>query len=87
MRRGDIKRIFLANRFKEKDQGNGVMDLNPYVYEAADALLREAMPGDFWLSLGILMGFASRPEHRGDPDVEQALGAMITFLQKNNIVQ
>lgn len=37
-----IKEIFLANGFKEKDQGNGVVDLNPYVYTAARALLAAA---------------------------------------------
>lgn len=35
----EIKRIMLAHGYKEKDQGNGVMDLNPYVYEAARALM------------------------------------------------
>jgi len=40
-----IKEIFLANGFKEKDQGNGVVDLNPYVYTAARALLAAADDG------------------------------------------
>lgn len=39
MLNAQIKAIFLASGFKEKDQGRGVMDLNPYVYEAARALL------------------------------------------------
>ena len=34
-----IKKIFLLNGFKEKQQPNGEVDLNPYVYEAARALL------------------------------------------------
>lgn len=38
MNNAQIKAIFLANGFKEKDQGDGRMDLNPYVYEAARAL-------------------------------------------------
>lgn len=37
-----IKAIFLAAGFKEKDQGEGRMDLNPYVYDAARALLSVA---------------------------------------------
>lgn len=39
MTREQIKAVFLANGFKEKDQGEGRMDLNPYVYDAARALL------------------------------------------------
>lgn len=35
-----IKKIFLLNGFKEKQQPNGEVDLNPYVYEAARALLK-----------------------------------------------
>lgn len=35
-----IKKIFLLNGFKEKQQPNGEIDLNPYVYEAARALLK-----------------------------------------------
>jgi len=37
-----IKAIYLAAGFKEKDQGDGRMDLNPYVYDAARALLATA---------------------------------------------
>lgn len=36
-----IKAVFLANGFKEKDQGEGRMDLNPYVYDAARELLTD----------------------------------------------
>lgn len=39
MNNDQIKTIMLANGFKEKDQGDGRMDLNPYVYAAARALL------------------------------------------------
>lgn len=42
--RDRIKRIFLAKGFKEKEQGNGERDLNPYVYEAAITLLNSYMP-------------------------------------------
>lgn len=38
----DIKRIFLENGFKEKTQPDGSIDLNPYVYDAALALLEFA---------------------------------------------
>lgn len=41
MNREKIKAIMLANGFKEKDQGGGVMDLSPYVYAAAEAMLAE----------------------------------------------
>lgn len=34
-----IKRIALANGFKLKKQSNGEMDLNPYVYDFARALI------------------------------------------------
>lgn len=36
-----IKEIALANGFKLKEQPNGEMDLNPYVYEFARALFVE----------------------------------------------
>lgn len=36
-----IKEIALANGFKLKEQPNGEMDLNPYVYEFARALFAE----------------------------------------------
>lgn len=36
-----IKAVFLANGFKEKDQGEGRMDLNAYVYDAARELLAD----------------------------------------------
>jgi hypothetical protein len=39
-----IKAIFLANGFKEKDQGDGHMGLNPYVYDAARALISAFAP-------------------------------------------
>jgi hypothetical protein len=46
MDRARIKEIFLAHGFKEKLQERGLLtsmwDLNPYVYEAAEALLKEA---------------------------------------------
>lgn len=35
-----IRKIFLENGFKEKQQPDGSVDLNPYVYEAARALLK-----------------------------------------------
>lgn len=40
MTNDQIKEIALANGFKLKEQPNGEMDLNPYVYEFARALLR-----------------------------------------------
>lgn len=39
-----IKQIALANGFKLKAQPDGIMDLNPYVYEFARALLASQMP-------------------------------------------
>lgn len=39
MNKQDIKALYLAHGFKEKRQPDGSMDLNPYVYEAAQALI------------------------------------------------
>lgn len=39
MNNARIQAIMLANGFKLKDQGEGRLDLNPYVYDAAQALL------------------------------------------------
>ena len=41
MTNDQIKEIALANGFKLKEQPNGEMDLNPYVYEFARALFVE----------------------------------------------
>lgn len=49
MTREQIKAIYLANGFKEKDQGEGRMDLNPYVYDAARALLTAQLADLGWL--------------------------------------
>lgn len=40
-----IKEIALANGFKLKEQPNGEMDLNPYVYDFARALFAECDKG------------------------------------------
>lgn len=47
MNRDHIKAVLLANGFKEKPQADGQLDLNPYVYEAVEALLGEPIG---WLS-------------------------------------
>ncbi|WP_151960882.1 hypothetical protein [Acinetobacter bereziniae] len=39
-----IKELALANGFSLKEQASGNMDLHSYVYEFANALLREATP-------------------------------------------
>ena len=39
MTNDQIKEIALANGFKLKEQPNGEMDLNPYVYDFAKALM------------------------------------------------
>ena len=39
MNKATIKRIALANGFKLKKQPGGEMDLNPYVYDFARALI------------------------------------------------
>lgn len=39
-RKEKIKQIALANGFKLKEQPDGSIDLNPYVYDFAEALLR-----------------------------------------------
>lgn len=42
MHNDEIKELALANGFKLKEQPDGSMDLNPYVYQFARALLSEA---------------------------------------------
>lgn len=39
-----IKELALANGFSLKEQASGNMDLHSYVYEFANALLKEAIP-------------------------------------------
>ncbi len=41
--RADVKKLALDNGFKLKDQGDGVMDLNPYVYSFAEALAHKVI--------------------------------------------
>lgn len=41
MTNDQIKEIALTNGFKLKEQPNGEMDLNPYVYDFARALINE----------------------------------------------
>lgn len=43
MNKQDIKALFLAHGYKEKPQPDGTIDLNPYVYEAAEALIRRVV--------------------------------------------
>lgn len=40
MTNDQIKEVALANGFKLKEQSDGTMDLNPYVYEFAHALMK-----------------------------------------------
>lgn len=49
MNNEQIKAVLLAHGFKEKDQGDGRMDLNPYVYDAARALLEGPRQHFQWL--------------------------------------
>lgn len=42
MNREDIKALALANGFSLKEQPNGEMDLNPYVYQFAEALAKKS---------------------------------------------
>ena len=42
MNKKQIKDLALSNGFKLKEQPSGKMDLNPYVYDFADALLAKA---------------------------------------------
>lgn len=39
MNKEQIKQLALANGFKLKEQANGTLDLNPYVYEFTKALI------------------------------------------------
>lgn len=41
-----IREIFLSNGFKTKQQPDGSVDLNPYVYDAARAMLAAATAPD-----------------------------------------
>lgn len=45
MTNDQIKEIALANGFKLKEQPSGEMDLNPYVYDFARALLADRVAG------------------------------------------
>lgn len=42
MNKQQVKELALSNGFKLKQQPSGEMDLNPYVYDFADALLAKA---------------------------------------------
>ncbi len=63
MNKKQIKDLALSNGFKLKEQPSGEMDLNPYVYEFASALIakanervkeleKELQPDMFWNSDG-----------------------------------
>lgn len=43
MRKEDIRELALANGFKLKEQPDGTLDLNPYVYDFARAILGSAV--------------------------------------------
>lgn len=43
MNKDQIKALALASGFKLKPQPDGTMDLNPYVYDFAEALIIESM--------------------------------------------
>ena len=51
MERNKIRELALANGFSLKEQASGNMDLHSYVYEFANALLKEATPEGFVLEL------------------------------------
>ena len=64
-----IKELALANGFSLKEQASGNMDLHSYVYEFANALLREATPEGFVLmpiKPTETMVMAVAKEHEGD---------------------
>ena len=42
MNKAKIRELALANGFKLKEQPDGTMELNPYVYEFASALMADA---------------------------------------------
>jgi hypothetical protein len=42
MNKSEIRDLALANGFKLKEQADGNMDLNPYVYRFASALMADA---------------------------------------------
>jgi hypothetical protein len=44
LEKNDIRKLALDNGFKLKSQEDGTMDLNPYVYEFAAALLKSKAP-------------------------------------------
>jgi hypothetical protein len=54
-----IKELALANGFKLKEQPDGSMDLNPYVFDFANALLAEAKPGWMPITKELLEEFES----------------------------
>lgn len=66
MNNARIQAILLANGFKLKDQGEGRLDLNPYVYDGARALL------DGFLAEQAASGMAIAPIVPTPPMVEAA---------------
>ncbi|MGE8063809.1 hypothetical protein [Pseudomonas sp. NPDC089569] len=79
-----IKAIFLANGFKEKDQGDGHMGLNPNVYDAARALISAfAPPADIRRPFGdsLLYGAAKAYTAALTKEADTAQG-MINAMRK-----
>lgn len=64
----DIKELALANGFTLKQQPDGTMDLNPYVYQFARALLAEAT-GRTVCSISNLLQYIGDFGPDADPDV------------------
>ena len=50
MNKEQIKQLALNNGFKLKEQHDGSMDLNPYVYEFADAIQKSIFTTPFNLN-------------------------------------
>lgn len=50
-----VRKLALNCGFKLKEQPNGEMDLNPYVYDFASALVGEYVPGTTAIKIGSLV--------------------------------
>ena len=84
MTNNQIKELALANGFKLKEQSDGTMDLNPYVYEFAHALMKHQtvrvytdITYEFNKRLKVFTGsdeqYAIRKEERAFKELEQKL--------------
>ena len=73
MNKKQIKDLALSNGFKLKEQPSGEIDLNPYVYDFADALLAKANERvkELEVELGVAIEFIESCDFDYNEAVEQ----------------